>query len=121
MTSLVDVSQADRDATADIHEAQGYISEWVQAIRDGRHDNMRLAQAFARHRLTAEQANAAEIERLREGLTSAIRAAELALFVIRKQGVMPNSSWQRGFEQDLQHAQAALNKKDAPHDEGKPS
>jgi hypothetical protein len=44
---------------------------------------------------------AAEIDKLRVGLDAAIRAAKLAIFVIRKQGVMPNSSWQAGFEQDL--------------------
>lgn len=51
----------------------------------------------------------AEVGRLRDGLGSAIRAAELALFVIRKQGVMPNSSWQAGFEKDLATAKAARN------------
>lgn len=50
---------------------------------------------------------AAEIERLRAGLAAAIRAANLALFVIRKQGVMPNSSWEAGFAKDLATAEAA--------------
>jgi hypothetical protein len=49
-----------------------------------------------------------EIERLRDGLNAAIRAANLALFVIRKQGVMPNSSWESGFNSDLAKATAAL-------------
>lgn len=48
-----------------------------------------------------------ENERLRAGLDAAIRAANLALFVIRKQGVMPNSSWQSGFEKDMATANAA--------------
>lgn len=48
-----------------------------------------------------------ENERLRVGLDAAIRAANLALFVIRKQNVMPNSSWQAGFEKDLATATAA--------------
>jgi len=43
-----------------------------------------------------------------EGLKAAIRAAKLALFVIRKQGVMPNSSWEAGFERDLKTAEGAL-------------
>lgn len=47
------------------------------------------------------------IERLRAGLDAAIRAAKLALFVIRKQGVMPNSSWESGFDSDLAKATAA--------------
>lgn len=50
---------------------------------------------------------AAEIERLRDGLDAAIRAAKLALFVINKQGVMPNSSWESGFKSDLDKATAA--------------
>lgn len=48
-----------------------------------------------------------ENARLREGLDAAIRAATLALFVIRKQGVMPNSSWESGFEKDMAAAKAA--------------
>lgn len=42
------------------------------------------------------------------GLKAAIRAAKLALFVIRKQGVMPNASWESGFNADLAAAEAAL-------------
>jgi hypothetical protein len=42
-----------------------------------------------------------------EGFDAAIRCAELALFVIRKQGVMPNSSWEGGFNSDLAKAKAA--------------
>ena len=49
----------------------------------------------------------AEIKRLQAGLDAAIRAAELALFVIRKQGVMPNSSWEDGFKKDMATAKAA--------------
>jgi hypothetical protein len=49
-----------------------------------------------------------ENERLRAGLTAAIRAANLALFVINKQGVMPNSSWESGFKSDLATATAAM-------------
>lgn len=46
-------------------------------------------------------------EQTRNGLDAAIRAAKLALFVIRKQGIMPNSSWESGFESDLKTAEAA--------------
>lgn len=60
------------------------------------HDGQRLV-------LNGEKV-ATEINRLRDGLTAAIRAANLALFVIRKQGVMPNSSWESGFEKDLKTA-----------------
>lgn len=49
-----------------------------------------------------------ENARLREGISAAIRAAELALFVVRKQGVMPNASWERGFAAELDQARAAL-------------
>lgn len=47
-------------------------------------------------------------EQTRKGLEAAIRAAKLALFVIHKQGVMPNSSWEVGFERDLRIAEDAL-------------
>lgn len=53
---------------------------------------------------------AAKIAMLREGLGAAIRAAELALFVVRKQGVMPNSSWEAGFKRDLDAAKEAMSK-----------
>ena len=49
-----------------------------------------------------------DIEKARTGLEAAIRAAKLALFVINKQGIMPNSSWQSGFSSDLKTAQDAL-------------
>jgi hypothetical protein len=48
---------------------------------------------------------------LTQALEAAIRAAKLALFVIRKQGVMPNSSWESGFDSDLKTAEAALSPK----------
>jgi hypothetical protein len=51
---------------------------------------------------------AARIEALEAGLSAAVRAANLALFVIRKKGVMPNDSWETGFEGDMKTARAAL-------------
>lgn len=45
---------------------------------------------------------------VREALKAAIRAAKLALFVIHKQDVMPNSSWESGFNSDISKAEAAL-------------
>lgn len=44
----------------------------------------------------------------RAGLVAAVRAANLALFVINKAGVMPNSSWESGFKKDMATAHAAL-------------
>lgn len=73
-----------------------------------------------RDMLNSMAAKDAEIDRLRGGLDAAIRAAELALFVIRKQGVMPNSSWQRGFDVDMATAKAArLNEQTPPLTEEK--
>lgn len=43
-----------------------------------------------------------------EGLKAAIRAAKLALFLIRKRGVIPNASWESGFNRDLEIAENAL-------------
>lgn len=62
--------------------------------------------AFPLDKTLAEAAD--EIERLRAGLTAAIRAAKLALFVINKAGVMPNSSWEGGFKDDLAAAENAV-------------
>lgn len=66
------------------------------------------------YRMASNRAEAAEAEvrTLREALTAGVRAANLALFVIRKQGVMPNSSWQAGFEKDMAIASAALRAKE---------
>ena len=50
----------------------------------------------------------AEIERLRGALKCGIRAAKLALFVINKNNVMPNHSWETGFKDDLAEACAGL-------------
>lgn len=47
-------------------------------------------------------------EQTRRGLEAAIRAAKLALFVISKQGVMPNSGWEAGFNSDLKIAEDAM-------------
>jgi hypothetical protein len=47
-------------------------------------------------------------EQTRNGLEAAIRAAKLALFVIRKRDVMPNSSWEAGFNSDLKTAEDAM-------------
>lgn len=47
-------------------------------------------------------------DKLAEALEHAVQAADLALFVIRKQGVMPNSSWAHGFETDMKIARATL-------------
>jgi hypothetical protein len=41
-------------------------------------------------------------------LKAAIRAANLALFVIRKQGVMPNESWADGFKKDMEKAEGTF-------------
>jgi hypothetical protein len=49
-----------------------------------------------------------DADQMREGLEAAVRAAKLALFVIRKQGVMPNSSWESGLNGDLKTAEDAL-------------
>lgn len=54
------------------------------------------------------------VDVLEVGLTAAIRAAKLALFVIRKQGVMPNSSWEAGFEKDMATANAARGDQQLP-------
>lgn len=61
--------------------------------------------AAAKERERESQKNMAT---LRNGMTRAISAANLAIFVIEKHGVMPNDSWRYGFEQDITAARAAL-------------
>lgn len=60
------------------------------------------------------RADAAEarVRVLEEALTAAVRAANLALFVIQKHGVMPNDQWKNGFDADLAVARAALASKE---------
>lgn len=41
-------------------------------------------------------------------LRHALNAANMALFIIRKQGVMPNSSWENEIEKDIEAGKAAL-------------
>lgn len=61
-----------------------------------------------REALTSALRLAIPNQQLKMGLRTAIRAADLALFVVRKQGVMPNSSWESGFNSDLEAARASL-------------
>lgn len=97
------------NADARCHECGAPEPAW-----DGRHaepDSLRAevgrlhTERMAVDRVVADQHT--EIERLRDGLVAARRAAELALFVIRKQGIMPNSSWEAGFNKDMATADAA--------------
>lgn len=63
--------------------------------------------AVAQHESDCVEAAKAHIEQLLVGLDAALRAADLALFVIRKQDVMPNDSWKAGFERDMATARAS--------------
>lgn len=54
----------------------------------------------------------------RVGLQAAIHAAKLALFVINKRGVMPNSSWESGFNKDLATAEDVLSRLEGGEREG---
>ena len=78
-------------------------------MADDNFHKLALSESFERVAKVAKEREAFnEQMAMREGLEAAIRAAELALFVIQKQGIMPNSSWQRGFDKDMQTAAAAL-------------
>jgi hypothetical protein len=93
------------------------MSDYAKLAEDIREDawragDMRDKTADAIEALIRERDEArAENERLLEGFAAAIRAAELAIFVIRKQGIMPNDSWKAGFEKDMATAKAALGRK----------
>lgn len=66
LNSLVEVTQADRDAAADwlaLVRLSGTLG-LIEDIRDGKADHNPLVQAFARHRIQALEKAEAEIERL---------------------------------------------------------
>ena len=68
-----------------------------------------IVHDFARACIPAKILSLAKrMKELEEALNAGIHAADLALFVIRKQNVMPNSSWESGFNKDLAIARAAL-------------
>ncbi len=48
-----------------------------------------------------------DLEKLRVGLAAALRAANLALFLIEKNGVPVNDSWRVGFDRDMATAKSA--------------
>jgi hypothetical protein len=56
----------------------------------------------------AAETSPGDVHTMKEALKAAIRAAKLAIFTIRKQGVMPNSSWEAGFNCDLARAESGL-------------
>jgi hypothetical protein len=50
----VEVTQADRDAAADLMQAHGkWARVYMDSVREGRQDDADSVQAFARHRLAA--------------------------------------------------------------------
>ena len=104
-TACAEAADAERDAALALwrntSEAAAQSQECAIAYQDGLH-NGEAERAVAISKLMAQNA------KLKEALRAASRAADLALFVIRKQGVMPNDSWQRGFEKDMAVARAAL-------------
>lgn len=61
MTDQITVTQADRDAAADLAQYAGlYPTLIVDRLRDGTNDRMEIIQAFARHRIAAERTASAE-------------------------------------------------------------
>ena len=97
-------------------KAEATITAQAERIAELEQENAELKTrddpAFTYPFVLRARAAEAEVRTLREALTAGVRAANLALFVIRKQGVMPNSSWQAGFEKDMAIASAALRAKE---------
>ena len=86
------------------------LTEKPAKVRGGMVDGCRLHE---RRDFAAEiLALRAENDKLLEALKVAGRVLENALFVIRKQGVMPNSSWEGGFIGDQRRIKAALTAKE---------
>lgn len=73
-------------------DSAGFI--WARAFRDGEFSE-------PLYRATPPRPD-------REALVAAVRCAKLALFQLRKQGIMPNDSWASGFDADLAKAEAGL-------------
>lgn len=95
VTALLNYSQADEDGVMVLASRQA-IHVVVDELKAAEAERDRLAE---------------RVKRLEEALRLALKAANLALFVIRKQNVMPNSSWEGGFEDDLRRARAELERK----------
>ena len=75
MTAIVGVTQADRaEAAAMLDEA--WSNQAADKVRVGQWDDHPLAQAFARHRVAAEQSAASKVASLREALRPFAEAAE---------------------------------------------
>ena len=107
------------EAAAELTRLTGELALADREIRAGRHlhetarqlgwlDDGEGAQEYVMRQCYEQGREDTSAAHMTESLTAAVRAAELALFVIRKQGVMPNSSWEAGFESDMNVARAAL-------------
>jgi hypothetical protein len=98
-------------AEAEFKNFHRMLCERFGYSHDERHwkrDQVSLMEDIATALTTERQRAEAQNAKLKEALRAASRAADLALFVIRKQGVMPNASWHHGFEKDMAVARAAL-------------
>jgi hypothetical protein len=62
---------------------------------------------------TPTASGSADVQAVREALTAAMRAANLALFSLNKAGAMPNSSWESGFKDDMTTADKGVPALDA--------
>jgi len=109
--------------TAIVREIQA-IRNWMDKSFDVPEPLVSEAELVMREAAARITALEAEVERLTadkaglvDGLKVALRAADLALFVIRKQGVMPNDSWEEGFNSDTAAARAALEQHGGSHDQ----
>lgn len=78
------------------------------AVRSKAEKDLVAAKERERMLVGALEESRKSMATLRNGMMRAISAANLALFVIEKHGVMPNDSWRSGFNQDISTARAAL-------------
>ena len=58
--------------------------------------------------MSTEHKTTTEVERLRAGAEAAIRAANLALFLLQRHSVPISDSWRAGFERDVATAKEAM-------------
>ena len=108
MQKLVDLATLDverLEKELDITNAD-HIALWLAS--SGRVSISYLAVQIAQ---AYDRAIAVETAELQKAVGVADKALSNALFVIRKQGVMPNSSWENGFLSDQKVIKEALKKR----------
>ena len=95
MTELK-ITQADRDAFASVYDATA--PAYAAEIREGTYDGTLLAQAFARHRIAAEEGKAELVEALENAI--ALIAHKMGMdttAMVAGQTLVARGVWKQGM------------------------